>query len=53
MDMRELRELHRLCDYRTEEGTTPQGQKVQAVYKSKGNWDIFLDGKYVGTIWYS
>lgn len=49
----ELRTLHSFCDWRTEEGTTPDGMhSVRASYRCKGNWDIYLDDKYVGTLWY-
>jgi hypothetical protein len=26
---------------------------VRIHYKGSGNWDVYLDGKYVGTAWYS
>lgn len=50
---RELKELHELCDWDTNEGTTPDGRKVRSSYKLNGNWAIYVDGKYVGTAYYS
>jgi len=45
-DQSELMRLHR-------DGHDDQGRPVEATYRSSGNWDIGIDGQYVGTVWYS
>jgi len=53
----ELKALNALTtvgtDGRTSIGTTPDGRTVTSWYKGSGNYDISVDGKYVGTAWYS
>lgn len=32
-------------------GQTRTHQGVEAVYRGSGNWDLYIDGAYVGTHW--
>lgn len=58
MTNNELINLHRHCtttdpvDSGRRTGTTPEGREVASSYRGKGNWDLYLDGSYAGTLWY-
>lgn len=30
-----------------------EDNNLTTTYKSKGNWDLWVDGKYVRTVWFS
>jgi len=59
LTQQELKEMHqhasRVLDgsTTTSEGTLPNGDIARFTYRRGGNWDVFVNGKYVGTVWYS